>query len=83
MNLTDTLSQYFYETQYEELKADEAYQAAREEKIAAERELIAAMTAKQRRLFHSYMEKVNCMDALELRRFLSRCSLLLLPQSNP
>ena len=83
MQLTDILSQYLFETQYEELKTDEAYQAAREEKIAAERELIAAMTPKQRRLFHSCMEKVNYLNALELRHFFSRCSLLLLPQFKP
>lgn len=81
MKTIDTLSQYFYEVQYEELKADEAYQAARAEKVAAERELIAALTAKQRRLFHTYMEKANYTDALELRHFFARCSLLLLPQS--
>ena len=81
MQLTDTLSQYFFETQCEELKADEAYQAARADKIAAERELIAALTAKQRRLFHAYMEKANYTDVLELRHFFARCSLLLLPQS--
>lgn len=80
MRLTDILSQYLHEIQHEELKADEAYQAAREEKIAAERELIAAMTAKQRRLFHSYMEKANYTDVLELHHLFSRCSLLLLPQ---
>lgn len=80
MNLTDMLSQYFYEVQYEELKADETYQAARAEKVAAERELVFALTARQRRLFHSYMEKVNSVDALELRRFFSHCSLLLLPK---
>ena len=45
--------------------------------------LTAAMSPEQVRLFQTYMEQENFLNALELRRFLSRCSLLLLPQPNP
>ena len=79
MNLTDILFEQLSELQSEELKADTAYQSARAAKIAAERELIASMQPKQRRLFHSYMEQANYVDALELRRFFSHCTLLFMP----
>ena len=80
MNLTNILSQYLYEAQYQELKADEEYQTASAARGKAEEELTATLSPQQITLFHTYMERENYLIALELQHFLSNCSLLLLPQ---
>ena len=81
MDITDILSQYLYETQYAELQTDEEYQAANAAQNQAEKELTATLSPEQTSLFHAYLECTNSLNALELRRFFSRCSLILLPQS--
>lgn len=83
MQTIDILTQYLYETQYKELKSDPEFQSAKAARDQTMTALTAAMSPEQVRLFQTYMEQENFLDALELRHFLSRCSLLLLPQSNP
>ena len=79
MELTDILSQYLYEVQYEELKADKDFQAAKAAKEQAIEDLAATMSPEQVRMFHNCMERSNYLDVLELQHFFSHCSLLLLP----
>ena len=79
MELTDILSQYLYEVQYEELKTDKAFQAAMAARNQTVEDLESTMSPEQIRLFHRYMEQANYLDNLELQHFFSHCSLLLLP----
>ena len=76
MDLPDLLYQYLNDLHTEKLRADPAYQAAREARNQAETALIQALSRPQRRLFHDYMEQVNRLDALELARLFSSCTLL-------
>ncbi len=80
MELTDILSQYLYEEQHEALKVDASYQAARSARNQAAEALTDTLSPEQLRLFHTYMEQENYLDALALRHFFSRCALLLVPQ---
>lgn len=77
MQITDFIFQYLYEIQGEGLKTDPDYQSAKAARNEAEKALVFAMTPKQRRMFHDYAEKARLMDALELRRLFSHCTLLL------
>ena len=64
MELTDILSQYLYEEQHEALKADASYQAARSARNQAAEALTDTLSPEQLRLFHTYMEQENYLDAL-------------------
>ena len=80
MELTDILSQYLYEIQYEELKADTAYQAAKSARNQTAENLTDTMSPEQIQLFHTYMEQANYLNVLELQHFFDHCTLLLMPQ---
>ena len=80
MEITDIISQYLYEIQYEELKTDTAYQAAKTARDQTIVSLIDTMSPEQIRLFHAYMEQTNYLDVLELHHFLDHCTLLVMPQ---
>ena len=80
MELTEVLSQYLYEIQYEELKADAAYQTAKAARDQTIENLLDTMSPEQTRLFHTYMEQAAYLDVLELQHFFAHCTLLLMPQ---
>ena len=80
MELTDLLSQYLYEIQYEELKADTAYQAAKSARDQTVENLTDTMSPEQIRLFHTCMEQAAYLNVLELQHFFARCTLLIMPQ---
>lgn len=77
MEILSQFFHYLYDAEYAALEEDEGYQAAKAARIEAEKALVFAMTRKQRRMFHDYAEKARYVDALELRRLFSRCTLLL------
>lgn len=77
MEILSQFFHYLYDAEYAALEEDEEYQAAKAARIEAERTLVFAMTRKQRRMFHDYAEKARYVDALELRRLFSHCTLLL------
>ncbi len=83
MTLISQLFYDIYDTEYAALEEDEEYQAAKTARAEAEKELVFAMTRKQRRMFHDYAEKARQVDALELRRLFSRCTLLLEVKRRP
>ena len=80
MELTDILSQYLYEIQYEELKADAAYQAAKSARDQTIENLTDTMSPEQVQMFHTYMEQTDYLNVLELHHFFDRCTLLIMPQ---
>ena len=82
MTLISQLFYDIYDTEYAALEEDEEYQAAKTARAEAEKELVFAMTRKQRRMFHDYMAKVRQMDSLELRRLFSRSVLLMEVKEN-
>ena len=82
MTLISQLFYVIYDTEYAALEEDEEYQAAKTARAEAEKELVFAMTRKQRRMFHDYMAKVRQMDSLELRRLFSRSVLLMEVKEN-
>lgn len=83
MTLISQLFYDIYDAEYAALEEDEEYQAAKTARAEAEKELVFAMTRKQRRMFHDYAEKARQVDALELRRLFSRCTLLLEVKRRP
>ncbi len=82
MTLISQLFYDIYDAEYAALEEDEEYQAAKTARAEAEKELVFAMTRKQRRMFHEYMAKVRQMDSLELRRLFSRSVLLMEVKEN-
>ena len=82
MSLISQLFYDIYDAEYAALEEDEEYQAAKTARAEAEKELVFAMTRKQRRMFHDYMAKVRQMDSLELRRLFSRSVLLMEVKEN-
>ena len=64
MEIISQFFHYLYDAEYAALEADEEYQAAKTARIKAEKELVFAMTRKQRRMFHEYMAKVRQMEKL-------------------
>ncbi len=82
MEIISQFFHYLYDAEYAALEAGEEYQAAKTARIKAEKELVFAMTRKQRRMFHEYMAKVRQMDSLELRRLFSRSVLLMEVKEN-
>lgn len=82
MEIISQFFHYLYDAEHAVLEADEEYQAARTARIEAEKELVFALTRKQRRMFHEYMAKVRQMDNLELRRLFSRSMLLMEVREN-
>lgn len=82
MTLISQLFYDIYDAEYAALEEDEEYQAAKTARTEAEKELVFAMTRKQRRMFHDYMAKVRQMDSLELRRLFSRSVLLMEVKEN-
>lgn len=51
MEIISQFFHYLYDAEYAALEADEEYQAAKTARIKAEKELVFAMTRKQRRMF--------------------------------
>lgn len=67
--------------EYQFLKNDEAYQAAKSARDELEENLRSALTRKQRLLFRQYCEQQEALTVLELHRLFSRCSILLIPKA--
>lgn len=76
MHLTDYILQNLIDQQFEKIRETEDYQAAWEQKNAAEKELIEALTRKQRRLFHECIQRKDELLAVELEHLLENCTLI-------
>lgn len=83
MNLLNQLFHYLYNAEYAALEQDEEYQEAKNRRNELEKTLTAALTRKQRILFHQYRNQQEALVSLELRRLSSRCTLLLEARENP
>lgn len=68
MDIKDYLYAYIAEDLSGNLQSDGAYQQARQIRNTMQRELVEALTMKQRRMFHAYMEQENYLSGLEQRR---------------
>ena len=77
MSLTDFIMDYFREKGFEKVYETEDYQAAWEQRNAAEKELVEALTRKQRKLFHEYIRQRDALTAIELSHILEGCTMVI------
>ena len=76
MHMSDYIIQHLIDQQFEKIRETEDYQTAWEQKNKAERELIGALTRKQRRLFHECVQRKDHLLAVELSHLLAGCTLV-------
>ena len=76
MRMTDFIIQNLADERFEKIRETRDYQTAWEQRNAAERELVEALTRKQRRLFYEYVKKQDDLTAVELSHLLAGCTLV-------
>lgn len=76
MDLNDIIISYVREKISEKIEESEDFQAAKEQKNAAERDFVMSLTRKQRAAFHECIRKRDALAAVELAHFLEDCTLV-------
>ena len=81
MEIITNLFHDIYDVEHQFFEQDKAYQAAKDARDELRENLLAALTRKQRLLFHQYRAQQEALTVMELHRLFSHCSILLVPKS--